>query len=151
MSRFTNHFAISPSPDKWGWWVNTSSLVYGIDCEQSEATITVPAGYEFDGASVPYVFGSFIQKVEADTIVSSCLHDYMYTDRRELGRVGADIVFLESLIIYNIPKLIRKKRYFLAFFMVIKYILMTTVLLLFSWIVRYKIPKKIARFISPFM
>lgn len=147
MSRFTKHFAISPSPNKWGRWINDRELDYWIYSKVWGRRIIVPQGYEFDGASVPYIFWSFIQKVEADTIVPSCIHDYVYTDMREIGRVKSDIIFLESLIIYNIPRLLSDKKYFLAFCMVIKYTLMTTVLLLFSWFVWYGLDKKIWRFI----
>lgn len=147
MSRFTKHFAISPSPNNWGRWINDRELDYWIDSKVWGRRIIVPQGYEFDGASVPYIFWSLIQKVEADTIVPSCIHDYVYTDMREIGRVKSDIIFLESLIIYNIPRLLSDKKYFLAFCMVIKYTLMTTVLLLFSWFVWYGLDKKIWRFI----
>jgi hypothetical protein len=141
MSSFTKHTSISPTDD--GKWITTQWFRYYIGEEGSDNYVDVPADFVFDGASVPNIFGIFIQKVEPDTIMSACLHDYIYIHRREYGRIVSDIIFLESLIIYNIPRLLRQKKYILAFMSIFKYIIMTVWLILFSWFVRYKIPKKV--------
>lgn len=140
MSSFTNHTAIYPSDELW-MRINAESFRYYVWEHGSDDYIDVPAWYVFDGASVPRILGVLIQKVETDTITSSCLHDYLYTDCRRYGRVGSDLIFLESLMVYNIPRELKDKRYFEAFVLIIKYILMTMWLLLFSWFVWYKIEK----------
>lgn len=140
MSSFTNHTAIAPTED---WWITTQWFRYYVGEEGSSDYVDVPTWFEFDGASVPKILGMIMQKVERDTITSACLHDYIYIHRREYGRIKSDIIFLESLIVYNIPKLLRRKRYLQAFLYTIKYIAMTVWLLLFSWFVWYKLDKKI--------
>ena len=140
MSSFTNHTAIAPTDD---WWITTQWFRYYVGEEGSSDYVDVPAWFEFDGASVPKILGMIMQKVERDTITSACLHDYIYIHRREYGRIKSDIIFLESLIVYNIPKVLKRKKYLLAFLYTIKYIAMTVWLLLFSWFVWYKLDKKI--------
>lgn len=137
MSSFTNHTEIYPS-DKLGIWVNNKQFRYYIWNENSTDYVDIPVWYEFDWASVPSILGIFIQKVETDTITSACLHDYLYTNHRKYGRIKSDIIFYESLMVYNIPTLIKQNRYIKALISTMKYILMTIWLLLFSWTVWYK-------------
>lgn len=111
MSSFTNHTAISPTDH--GKRVTTEWFRYYIWEENSNEYVDVPAWFEFDGASVPSILGIFIQKVEPDTIMSACLHDWLYIHKEienEENRIATDLVFLESLIIYNIPKLLKENR-----------------------------------------
>ena len=145
MSSFTNHTAISPTDH--GKRVTTEWFRYYIWEENSNEYVDVPAWFEFDGASVPSIFGIFIQKVESDTITSACLHDYIYIHDRKYGRMKSDQIFLESLIIYNIPKLLRNKEYIASFIYMMKYIIMYIWLFLWSWFVWYKLEK---RFIALF-
>lgn len=148
MSSFTKHIGIAPLDN--GNRITTEWFRYYIWEEHSHHFIDVPSWFEFDGASVPAILGIFIQKVEPDTIMSACLHDWLYIHKEvenEEHRIGTDLVFLESLIIYNIPKLLKEKRYIKAFIMMCKYIIMTVWLLLFSWIVWYRLEK---RFIALF-
>ena len=147
MSSFTNHTEIYPSDELW-LRINAESFRYYVWEDCGYDYVDIPAWYTFDGASVPSILGIFIQKVETDTITSACLHDYLYTDYRKYGRIKSDLIFYESLMVYNIPKLLKQKRYFKAFICTMKYILMTMWLLLFSWFVWYKLEK---RFIALFM
>ncbi len=142
MSSFTNHTSIAPIDN---WWITTQWFRYYVGEEGSSDYVDVPVWFVFDGASVPNIFGIFIQKVESDTINSACLHDYIYIHHRDYGRIKSDIIFLESLLVYNIPKLLRQHKYLKACIKIIKYILMTIWLLLFSRVVWYKIPKRIEK------
>lgn len=146
MSSFTKHTAISPT-DEWTW-ITTDGFRYYVGEESSNDFIDVPIWFEFDGASVPSVFGILIQKVEPDTITSACLHDYIYIHVRKYGRIKSDIIFLESLIVYNIPKMLRRWKYLLAYISLFKYIVMTIWLLLWSRFVWYKLDKKIKALFS---
>jgi hypothetical protein len=65
-----------------------------------------------------------IQKVETDTITIACLHDFIYTHRREYGLIKSDIIFLESLLVYNMPRLAEQKEYLKIILYTIKYSLM---------------------------
>lgn len=96
MSAFTTFTSIQPLP-KEKKWITTAPLVYRVWSEDSDEIITVPAGYEFDGASVPMIFGWFIQRVEPDTIAAACLHDYLYTDGRRYTLSKSDYIFFEAL------------------------------------------------------
>lgn len=146
MSQFTNHTAIYPSENLWQR-INAEAFRYYIGEKGGEEYIDIPAWYEFDWASVPKILGIFIQKVETDTIDSSCVHDYLYTHHRKYGRIKSDLIFFESLLVKNIPKIIKQKKYIMWLLLIIKYILMTMWLLIFSWWVWYKLEK---RFIALF-
>lgn len=139
MSSFTNHTAITPST-QWWLWENWEAYSYYTDLFGERITITVPKGYIFDGASVPRFLGFIIQKVEADTLPISGVHDYIFTNERWVGRIRADIIYIEGCIVYNIPKLLESKRYFFILIKILQYIAMGVALLLFSRIVWYKIP-----------
>lgn len=146
MSSFTNHTAIYPSENLWKR-INAEAFRYYIGEDGSNNYVDIPSWYVFDWASVPRILGIIIQKVETDTIASACLHDYLYTDYRKYGRVKSDLIFYESLMVYNIPRELKNWRYVVAFILTMKYILMTMWLLIFSWWVWYKIEK---RFIALF-
>lgn len=96
MSAFTTFTSIQPLT-KSKKWITTAPLIYRVWSEDSTDIITVPTGYEFDGASVPMIFGWFLQRVEPDTIAAACLHDYLYTDGRRYTLAKTDYIFYESL------------------------------------------------------
>jgi len=144
MSSFTKHTSISPTDN--GTRITTEWFRYYIGEENSHHFVDVTAWFEFDGASVPNILGVFIQKVESDTIMSACLHDWLYIHKEredEENRIGTDLIFLESLIIYNIPRLLKDKKYLQSLLYMIKYIIMTAWLLLFSWVVWYRLEKRL--------
>lgn len=97
MSAFTTFTSIQPLP-KAKKRITTAPLTYCVGSEDSDEIITVPAGYEFDGASVPMIFGWFIQRVEPDTIAAACIHDYLYTDGRRYTLARSDYIFFEALM-----------------------------------------------------
>ena len=82
MSQYTQHFWISPIPQA-KLRGNYELLKYEVLCEWSGYYVNVPPKFVFNGTSVPKWLWWFIQKVEADTIKASCLHDRAYTDGRE--------------------------------------------------------------------
>lgn len=145
MSSFTNNISITPTKD-WLFKI-VDGFSYYTNIDWKTVYIDVPDGYVFDGASIPYMFGFLFQRVEPDTIMSAWLHDYLYTDRREFGLWKSNTIFLESLIIYNIPDRLKDKEYLLAFCLIIKYSIMFAWLILWSWFVRYKLKKKFYKFI----
>jgi len=97
MSAFTTFTSIQPLP-KANKRITTQELTYYVGEEGSDEVITVPIGFEFDGASVPNIFGIFIQKVEPQTINSACLHDYLYMEGRRYSRRKTEWIFLEALL-----------------------------------------------------
>lgn len=174
MSSFTDHTAISPSATKPWMRDNDASYSYWTDLFWKRITITVPKWYCFDWTSVPSVWlrwiwsafihiwwtmtamffflaSALIQKVQTDTIAASGVHDRWYTHERRIWRIRLDIIYLEALIVYNIPKLFEEKRYWFAFLKILQYIAMTVVLLLFSWIVRYDVRWKMKKIFKFFL
>lgn len=55
MSRFTGPLTMTHLSARWRWWRLDEPLVYEVGHEGSGRVITVPAGFETDGASVPRV------------------------------------------------------------------------------------------------
>ncbi len=103
MSSFTQNVSIQPLP-KSNKWITTQWFRYYVGFEWSDEYIDVPVGYEFDWASVPMVFGMFIQRVEPKTLSASCLHDYLYTQWRRYTLKRTDEIFLESLLVSWVNK-----------------------------------------------
>lgn len=103
MSSFTENVSIQPLP-KTNKWVTTKSFRYYVGVEWSDEYVDVPEGFEFDGASVPMVFGMLIQRVEPKTLSAACLHDYLYTEGRRYSRAKTDWIFFESLIVSWVNK-----------------------------------------------
>ena len=103
MSSFTENTSIQPLP-KVNKWVTTKPFTYYLYKEWGES-ITVPAWFVFDWASVPMVFGMFIQRVEPKTISSACLHDYLYTEWRRYTLKKTDRIFYESLLVSWVNKI----------------------------------------------
>jgi hypothetical protein len=68
----------------------------------SRGTITVPAGFTTDGASVPRVFWSIFQPF-GEYFPAAVVHDYLYSPRSmhlRLERKTADLIFKEAM--YNL-------------------------------------------------
>ena len=103
MSQFTENVCISPLPKK-GLWVTTAPLIWYLCMKTQKESIIVPKGFVFDSASVPSIFGMFIQKCEPSTISGACVHDYLYTTKDKRGRKFADDLFYEQLVACNTSK-----------------------------------------------
>ncbi|MEL6236396.1 MAG: DUF1353 domain-containing protein, partial [Pseudomonadota bacterium] len=59
---------------------------------------TVPAQYEFDGASVPWLLSAFVPRSHSDILGAAALHDWLYAQAHEsVPRRRADAVFREAL------------------------------------------------------
>ena len=54
--------------------------------------ITVPAGFIFDGASIPKPARAFLDPTDPDTIEAALLHDFLYATRL-LSKAEADKLF----------------------------------------------------------
>ena len=65
----------------------------------SRGTITVPAGFPTDGASVPRMFWSVFQPF-GSYFPAAVVHDYLYSCRSvwlKIDRKTADLIFLEAM------------------------------------------------------
>jgi hypothetical protein len=102
MSRFSSSLEVEliedDSNDGRGTWRLTAPLVYESDLA---GTITVPAGFVTDFASVPRVPVAFW--LTGDTAHDAAVvHDYLYSTG-ELPREKADAVLLEAMAVTGIP------------------------------------------------
>lgn len=59
--------------------------------------ITVPDGFETDGASVPRIFWWFCPPIQPRYLAAALIHDYLYSTK-ELTRKECDIVFYRVMI-----------------------------------------------------
>ena len=101
MSRFTENVHIQPLP-KENLWVVTKDLEYHVGDEMSDDIVIVPAWYKFDGASVPMMFGMFLQRVEPKTLNAAAVHDWLYTWWRKYTRGKTDYIFFEALVVSGV-------------------------------------------------
>ena len=68
--------------------------------------ITVPAGFESDGASVPRFFWRVVfPPGDSQALRAAILHDYIYREQPEgWTRVDADNLFYDVLVADGVPK-----------------------------------------------
>ena len=87
-------------------WITTQDLQREVGEEGSGNVITVPAGFVFDGATIPMVFGQLFQRAEPCSINAACLHDWLYIhkDDYDFTRAEADKMFREACIACNTPE-----------------------------------------------
>jgi len=75
--------------------------------------LTVPRGFESDGASVPrLLWGTVFPPLDQRALYAAVIHDYIYrTHPPKWNRKGADIVFFRLLRADNIPYIRAKLAY----------------------------------------
>lgn len=78
-------------------------LLQSLSFTLGDKAIFIPEGYETDFASTPRLTWIFIPPVGRYSI-PSIVHDFIY-DNRIGTRAEADLIFLEMMIKYNVPKL----------------------------------------------
>lgn len=96
MSSFTNSKSHITARN-WKWYTSINFKYYFSDNLEWEY-IEVDTWFEFDGCSIPICI--FWQKVEANTISSCCLHDWLFKNRQysllQTNRIFRDALFVES-------------------------------------------------------
>ncbi len=113
-SNFTSDFWVVPIPDKkpslWpaGWRKERQKTGRDLtwvlgSLENPKGNITVPKGYEFDGASVPVPFSWIYPRASSKYQQAAAVHDYIYEKLgNKLTRKEADQIFYDGLIALNI-------------------------------------------------
>lgn len=85
---------------QWKVWIGFD---YAIgDLEQPSEVITVPAGFVFDGASVPLLLRFFVPMAHPNYLQAAALHDWMIKSKRHT-RAECDRVFREALGALGMP------------------------------------------------
>lgn len=98
---------IIPTTDKG----NVFRLLEDLTVIYSGKIITVPKGFESDGASIPRFFWrGLFHPMDNRALKASIVHDYIYrqTDHCGLTRSVADDVFYDLLIENGVPKITAK-------------------------------------------
>ncbi len=65
--------------------------------------IIIEAGFEFDGASVPWPFTIIFPRAHSQYIQAACLHDWLYITK-PLSRRAADKEFYAALRVLGMPR-----------------------------------------------
>ena len=97
----TTPLRVEANPDYKGWTL-LEPFTYHIGFKDSGNSITVPAGFVTDFASVPNPLRGFIPQwgIYGKAAV---LHDYIYLTH-DLTRLEADNLFLEAMVALNTPR-----------------------------------------------
>ncbi len=79
-------------------WKTLRPITYTVGKLGSTWAITIPAGFETDGASVPRLLWVFFPPFGGDYDEAAVLHDYLYrTWFMCLERVVADAILIEAM------------------------------------------------------
>lgn len=101
MSRFLNRPQLEAASDfDDGWWVLMAALVYESD--DAQRTITVPAGFRTDLASVPRM-PVIYWLVGNTSSAAAVVHDYLYTSGL-VSRALADAVLREASMVTGVAR-----------------------------------------------
>lgn len=98
---------VSPSRAEEKDWILLEPLSYDVGHLGSGETITVPAGFVTDFASVPRIFWSIIAPGGLHA-AAAVVHDYLYRSeegRARYSRREADAIFLEAMLASGTPLL----------------------------------------------
>lgn len=87
--------AIAPF-DHNGNWILLEEFTYHIGYKWSAEIIIVPAGFIFNGMSIPRIFWWFAHPMTSDTIIASLLHDYIFCTR-QYSLEKSDYIFYDAL------------------------------------------------------
>lgn len=121
MSRFTSILLVSPLADG-KTWVLMHEFGYDVGVEGSNDSITVPAGFETDFASIPRPFWVILPKW-GKYGNAAVIHDCLYWEQRR-SRPAADAVLLEGMGVLGVSALVRYAIY--------------TAVRLFGWVAWYR-------------
>ena len=92
---------IAPSPDRKKYILVREMDFFGT---------TIPAGFIFDGASVPRFFWRFVPPGRPWLLRAACGHDFLY-ERALYNKAYADKRFYKTLIEDGAPKWLAKMMY----------------------------------------
>lgn len=68
-----------------------------------KSTITIPAGFKTDLASIPYPLSNWIKRDNKRYIRSVIVHDYLYGEKRAYSRKYADDMLFECMKAEKVP------------------------------------------------
>lgn len=90
-----------------GWldpeWSLAAPMRYCVGSVDSEECYTVPEGYTFDGATVPWPLTLVVPRTHSSYMGAAALHDYLYQyyhDRMTRGH--ADAIFCEAMLVLGL-------------------------------------------------
>ena len=105
--RFTAPLVLTPDPAGRGYRT-TAAFSFDIGFKGSALTITVPAGFQTDLATVPRFLWWLFPPHDPHCAAAAVLHDYLYSWRSPEGeafdRATADGILLEAMRILGVPE-----------------------------------------------
>lgn len=107
MSRFTTPLELTPDLAS-GAYRTVRDLAFDVGFLGSGLTITVPAGFRTDLASVPRWLWWLFPRDDPQYAAASVLHDYTYKWRHpassdKFDRNTADGIYLDGMLILGVP------------------------------------------------
>ena len=78
---------------------------YKVNRDLSLCGITIPEGFDSDGASIPKWFKPAFEREEYKYLIPAILHDYMYAN--QMGFLRANWYFYKAMRIYKVDRLVR--------------------------------------------
>lgn len=81
-------------------WIVSRDYEFWSESEGRGDRFVVPAGFDFDGASVPWPLTVLVPRTHPIYLGAAALHDYLYARRHgDVGRSRADALFLTALLV----------------------------------------------------
>lgn len=107
MSQFTAPLAVEPfiTPEGKVRWRTLKSFWWRLHDDEWSPLIYVPAGFVFDGATVPPGLTAIYPRAHPLYLQAAALHDYCLTHlRHELSRCQIDCIFRDAMIALGNPE-----------------------------------------------
>lgn len=99
-------------PYKGYTYVTCDRISLIINHDGSFTTLTIPARFPTDLASIPRWLWPIIAPTRSDLMMAAILHDYLYGAHTGFTRYQIDVIFLQSLLESGAPKFRAYEMYF---------------------------------------
>ncbi len=103
MSSFTRVPPLKAIPPNYKLYKTTVAFEYYVGSEDSNDTISIPKGYETDGASIPKFAWSLIGGPLGKYAPAAVLHDLLYYTQTRT-RKESDRIFLEAMKVLGVNR-----------------------------------------------
>lgn len=107
MSSFTKAVILKKTCGKY--FIVYEQFSYYVGNEENNELITIPKGFETDGASIPRIFTPFVGNPMDEFLSASVVHDFLYSKQGVLTdavytRKECDDIFREAMGILGVSK-----------------------------------------------
>lgn len=99
--RFSQRFTLAPV-DGSPLWETTAAIFFEVGGKGSGAWVEVPAGFRFDGASIPRLARIVFDRGDARLMRAACIHDWLLS-LPDFSRTVAALAFRDALVAGRVP------------------------------------------------